>query len=257
MSMASVIAIANQKGRVAKRTSTMNLASLLARRGKRVLAVDADPQASLTVFAGHDLRVLDREERSLYFAPLRDRPFKEVIVSGAFDLLPSGIRLASGEVEVLVDPHSGPEGLRHLLRGVRDAYDFILIDSPPNLGILTTGALTAADQVLIPVKTDYISVMGIPLLLDTIRKTRRRNNPGLEVIGVLPTIFNPGYQSDTGILEQLRAMLKPGIRVFEPVNRSTTFDRWPAEGRPTVEAYPHTPGVAAYRALADHVTGHG
>lgn len=252
----TVIAVANQKGGVAKTTSTMNLAYALCQRGKRVLAVDCDPQASLTVFAGHDLRALDEEDRTLYCALLQDRPIEELILPGVFDLVPSGIRLATGEAELLISPHSGPEVLRNALRSVRDGYDFVLLDTPPNLSILTTAALTAAWGVLIPAKTDYMSVMGIPLLLDTIRKTRRRNNPELEIVGVLPTIFNPGYQSDIGILDQLREMLEPDIRVFDPINRSTAFDRSPAEGRSTVELYPDTPGVAGYHKLADSLIGH-
>ena len=133
---------------------------------------------------------------------------------------------------------------------MREAYELILIDCPPTLTLLTVNALAAADLVLIPVKTDLLSTLGIPQLLETIGKVQRRANPRLRILGVLPTMFNPGYGHDAEVLDEIRASFGKDLRIFDPVRRSTGFDRAVGSGRPLVSSSPASPGAEAYRRLA-------
>jgi chromosome partitioning protein len=133
----------------------------------------------------------------------------------------------------------------------------VLIDCPPTLALLTVNALSAADAVLIPVKTDLLSTLGIPLLLDTIQKIRKRGNSRLAVLGVLPTMFNPRHLHDKEVLEEIRASFGEHVRIFEPIQRSTGFDKAPATGRPTVEIFPDNPGAENYQRLADEIIAYG
>ena len=168
--MALIIALANQKGGVAKTTSTINLAHALCQRGKRVLAVDMDPQASLTIYFGQDPRSLEMQRKTIYWALSRENaPLAAIIIPGNIDLVPASLQLDKAEREFVIELDSGTI-LQHKLAEVRDQYDFILIDCRPTLTILTINALIATDAVLIPVKTDYLSIMGIPLLVETIEE---------------------------------------------------------------------------------------
>lgn len=248
----SIIAIVNQKGGVGKTTTTINLAYALAKLGQRVLAVDLDPQASLTIYTGLDVQALEAERRTLYYALLEDEPIEHLVTQTEhFDVIPNSIRLSTGEAELVASPLTGPHLLKGLLAPLRERYDTILLDCPPTLTLLTVNALAAADEVLIPVKTDFLSLMGITLLLDSIEKTRRRANPDLEILGILPTMHNARYTHDQEALEELRHLEGHGLRVFEPVSRSTAFDRAPAEFRSTVEMEPANPGAKAYYQLAE------
>ena len=255
------LAIANQKGGVGKTTSAVNLGYLLANAGKRVLAMDCDPQASLTVYYGQDQRALEERQATLYYALLKDRPIEELVIPGREpgtpDLIPSSIRLATAEAE-LVSLWDSAGVLREKLAPIVDRYDFILIDCPPTLTLLTVNALAAAQSVLIPVKTDYLSIMGIQLFLETVGKIQQKANRDLSVLGVLPTMFNPRASHDNEALAELHKTLEPEIRVFEPINRSTNFDKAAVESRPTVEILPETPGAQGYRSLAEVIlSSHG
>src|SRR4028119_1973774 len=197
--MAMVIAIANQKGGVGKTTTTVNLAHALVERGKTVLMVDADPQASLTTYLGHDPDRLEEEERTLYFAIIDGKPLSSLIIEGNPALVPSSIRLASAEPQLIGNlltrpPHvlgtrtkeirarlaHGPLDRRGTLltrpqkvlgarsKELRGRFDHVLIDCTPSLGLLTINALVAADRVIIPSETEYLASKGIQLLLNTI-----------------------------------------------------------------------------------------
>ena len=251
-----IIAIANQKGGVGKTTTTTNIAYALQSQGQRVLLVDMDPQSSLSIALGIDAREIKRleaAEKTLYFGLTKSVPLKDLIIPGEGarpDIIPSSIRLASAEAE-LISPFGATHVLRERLTPLRGMYDFILIDCPPTLGLLVVNALAAAGGVIIPVKTDFLSIMGVPLLLDTIGNVRRRANPDLRILGVLPTLFHPRNTHDNQVLEELRAVLaRDSIRLFEPVQHSTSFDKATSEGKPTLALWPDAPGASSYRALA-------
>lgn len=251
--MSTVIAIANQKGGVGKTTSTINLAYALANRGKRVLTVDADPQASLTMYFNYDPDALEEQEKTLYFSLLSETPLEALTLGENPALVPSSIALADAEPELITNVLlSAPTVLRDKLREIRDRYDFILIDCTPSLGLLTVNAMTAADAVLVPVKTDHLSFRGVERLFQTIGKIQQRLNPTLHIFGVLPTQYNPRNLHDNDTLEQVRSGLGArNVRLFDPVNRSTAYDKASTEGRPTLEVAPETPGVQVYYAVAD------
>lgn len=261
-----VTAVVNQKGGVAKTTTVANLAAALAAMGRRVLAVDCDPQASLTFCLGRDERALERDGRTLYHALTGARDMAEVVVPGEEDagaggfpgpaLVPSGISLARADAELAAEPGAS-QVLRERLAPLLGDYDHVLLDCPPTLTLLTVNALAAADRVLVPVKTDLLSTLGVPQLLDTVGKVRRRANPGLAILGILPTMYNPGYSHDAEVLAEIRESFGKSIRIFEPIRRSTGFDRAVAGGRPVVDASPGSPGAEAYRRLAEALDAAG
>jgi chromosome partitioning protein len=254
--MVKIIALANQKGGVGKTTSTINLAYALVQKGQKVLMVDMDPQSSLTIYCGHDPRVLEQQQKTVYWALMKEKEMSEILISDNPSVIASSIHLASAEPE-LVTLWDSATVLRDKLSSIKNNYDFILIDCPPSLTLLTINALASADTVLIPVKTDYLSIMGIPLLLDTVEKLQKRTNTRLKVFGVLPTMFNSRNTHDNDCLNDLKQSLEPRIRIFDPVKRSTSFDRSAAEGKSTLELSPGTPGTEVYNSLAEAIIAYG
>lgn len=255
MKTTPVIAIANQKGGVAKTTSTVNIASALVAKGKRVLVIDIDPQASLTIYLGRDPRALHKEGKTLEHCLMSKKPLSDIIVSGEAeqpDLIASSINLAKMEAHIAADLMPALV-LKGKLAPLRESggYDFILLDCPPTLTFLAVNALSAASAVLIPVKTDYLSIMGIPQLLETVEEIKTRANPHLTIFGVLPTMFNAQNRHDNDALKELTDAVSSQIRVFGAVRRSTGFDKAAAENVATLARYPDTPGVEHYQLIGD------
>ena len=242
----TTIAVANQKGGVAKTTTSLSLGSALADKDLRVLLVDLDPQACLTYSTGIDPELV---ERSLHDVLLGRCEAADVITKTAdLALLPATIDLAGAEVHLLT--RTGREfALGRALRPVADDYDVILIDCPPSLGILTICGLTAADGVLIPMQCETLSHRGVGQLLETIEDVRSYTNDGLEVIGAVATMFD----RRTNLGRQVRADVtnRYGIEMLEPsIPKSVRAAEAPGQGRSIFEHAPRSTVAQAYRELA-------
>jgi chromosome partitioning protein len=251
---ARVIAVANQKGGVGKTTTALNLAYALGELDKRVLVVDADQQATATEGAGIDPLALQDARRTLEDVLFGQTPIRQAITPrDGFDILPCTIALAEAQIKILLDPDDGRFVLRERLSMVQHDYDFILIDCPPELALITVTALIAADLILIPTKASRYDVRGIPLILDTVAKIKRRQNPGLEVLGILPTMFNRAFAVEQQVLSDLRSLLGENARIFDPIPRSTEIDQATYAGDLPIRALPRNHSVAAYRTLAREI----
>ena len=249
---ATIIAISNQKGGVGKTSAAVNIAAALAALGQRVLLVDADPQASATVHLGISQADASEAGRTTYHVMLKDQPVSSAVLpvcGGRFHLLPSTILLSAAETELMAEP-MGTLVLREKLSTVARAYDYILLDCPPHLGMMTLNALAAATGVLIPVQTEMLAMMGVPPLLDTIAKVRRRGNPDLSIIGILPTMFTSRHTQDKATLADLTERFGGSLRIFTPVPRSTIFPQSVAAAIPTVDVATDPALVAPFREVA-------
>lgn len=244
--MTQTVAVANQKGGVAKTTTVHSLGAALAERGRRVLLVDLDPQACLTFSMGLDP---DGLEVSLYEVLIGKADVSDARqeVDG-IDLLPSSIDMAGAEVHLLTRP--GREyALSRALDSIRDGYDMVLIDCPPSLGILTINGLTAAGGVLVPLQCETLSHRGVGQLMETIADVRSFTNPGLEVMGVVATMFDPR----TRLAQETLAAVGTnyGLTVLEPpVPKSVRVAEAPGRGCSVLGHAPRSASAEAYRALA-------
>ena len=234
--MAKVIAIGNQKGGVAKTTSTFNLAHALVELGQRVLCIDADPQASLTEYFGFDPVDLGARKQTLYYGLVGDEPvpLSSLIQGSNPALIAANITLAQAEAELRAQPAVPPQTvLRKQLRELRERFDFILIDCQPSLGILPVNALAAADLVLVPVEPTRLATASLPDFFDTLRTVRRHLNPELAVLGILPTRYDGRKKHHGEQLPYIQAFgAQQRVPVLEPVKFTTMFDRASDEGVP-------------------------
>ena len=246
--MGRTIACTNQKGGVGKTTTVVNLAAYLALAGDRVLVIDLDPQGNATSAIG-----IDRSARpSVYEAVVDDATLASLIVEtsvAGLSVIPSSISLAGAEVE-LAPLEQRERRLARLLGPIHDDYDHILIDCPPSLGLLTVNALTAADATLIPIQCEYFALEGLAQLMATIDLVRDHLNPGLEIDGVVLTMFDARTNLAAEVVAEVRAHL--GDRVYETIiPRNVRISEAPSHGQPIHLYAPESRGATAYRALAD------
>ncbi|MBA2739527.1 MAG: ParA family protein [Nocardioidaceae bacterium] len=245
--MTTTLAVANQKGGVAKTTTVASLGAALVELGQRVLLVDLDPQASLTFSLGIDPETL---QTAVHQVLLGDEKVANVLVTvdDGPDLLPATIDLAATEAQLLT--RTGREhALRVALEEVVDDYDWILLDCPPSLGILTVAALSAADLVLVPMQCETLSHRGVGQLLDTVYDVRRFTNRHLQVLGVLPTQYDGRTQHARAVLEAVSTTYD--LRVLEPpVPKTIRFAEAPAVGRSILATSRRSKGAMAYREIA-------
>jgi chromosome partitioning protein len=247
----SVYAIANQKGGVAKTTTTLSIAAALAERGQAVLVVDLDPQADLTFSLGYDPDSLDPTVHDVLVG--RVQLPKTILQHPEMDVAPANIDLAGAEVVLLT--RTGREYiLRAELDELRDSYDAILLDCPPSLGVLTLNALTAADKALIPVQCETLSHRGVSQLLETIADVQRLTNRDLEVAGFVATMFDGRTRHSREVLHDVGA--RYGLRLIgTPVRKSVRFAEAPHEGRSILAGARHPRGADAYRIIAAELAG--
>ncbi|MBS1084375.1 AAA family ATPase [Gluconobacter kondonii] len=254
---AKVIALANQKGGVGKTTSALNLAACFRKSGHRTLLIDLDPQASATDWLlGQEGLQAHREGRSIYHCLLKDRPLSECIIP-ATDEIAGGTRpfdLVSSHIDLSeADGRREPGFEQALAEGIEElasSYDFIIIDAPPNLGLMTYMALVAADVVIVPVQTEPPDAMGVALLLTTIQKIQRRLNPRLRVGGILPTRYNNRQAVDREVLHHLIQYTAGRAAVLEPVPESNVYGNAAWNGAIASDVSSRSKAVAPYLRIA-------
>jgi chromosome partitioning protein len=249
---AKVIAFANQKGGVAKTTTTLNLAAAFAEEGHRVLCIDMDPQGNLTMSQGIDP---DSLETSMYDVLVHDLSIREVIRKREIDIACASIDLAGAEIAM--STKIGRErSLDKALRPIAEDYDFICIDTPPSLGLLTINALTAADKVIVPVQCEYLSMRGLIQLQNTLSMIRENLNPDVDIAGILPTMVDSRTLHAKEAIQILEENF--GDRVFGArIRKTIRFAEAPVKGMSVLKYDPSGTAADAYRQLAKEVLSNG
>jgi len=253
--MGQTIACANQKGGVGKTTTVVNVAAYLAADGARVLVIDLDPQGNTTSGLGADRA---GDGRSVYDALIDNVPLLDLVVQTGvpgLHLVASSIALAGAEVELATVPQR-ERRLARLLPPVADAYDYVFVDCPPSLGLLTVNALTAADAVLVPLQCEYYALEGLSQLIATIHLVRDHLNPALAVNGVVLTMFDARTNLSADVATEVRRHLADAV-YDTVVPRSVRLAEAPSHGKPIAQYAPESRGAAAYRALATELHGRG
>ncbi|MFU0782336.1 MAG: ParA-like ATPase involved in chromosome/plasmid partitioning or cellulose biosynthesis protein BcsQ [Thermoanaerobacterium thermosaccharolyticum] len=250
--MGKIIAIANQKGGVGKTTTTINLGYSLSASGKKVLCVDMDPQSNMTSGFGIDNSSLNC---TTYNILIEGRNIKEALITlnemNDISIVPSSIQLAGAEIE-LVPMLSREFRLKNSLNDVKDDYDYILIDCPPSLGLLTINALTAADSVLVPIQCEYYALEGLTQLMNTINLIKKNINHSLEIEGVVLTMFNARTNLSIQVVDEVKKYFK-GKVYGTIIPRNIRLGEAPSFGKPISLYDPHSKGAEAYEELAKEI----
>ena len=250
-----ILAIINQKGGVGKSTTAVNLSAALGSMGKEVLLVDLDPQGNATSGYGIDKRALDG---CVYDVLLGEAPAEDVILScvaEGVDILPSTINLAGAEVE-LVNEMARENRLKSALGGLHGRYDYILIDCPPSLGLLTINALVAADKLLVPIQCEFYALEGVTKLLDSMKRVKNMLNPSLDIFGIVLTMYDSRTNLANQVVNEVRSFF--GDAVFETlIPRTVKLSEAPSYGQSILEYAPDNKGALAYNDLAKEVIARG
>ena len=249
--LGKIIAVSNQKGGVGKTTTNVNLGACLARLGKRVLTVDIDPQGNTTSGLGIEKETL---ETSVYEVMIDNVPIRQGIVHTmveGLDLLPSNINLVGAEIEM-----TSMIAREHILKGcleeVRSEYDFVLIDCPPSLGLLTLNALTAADKVLVPIQCEFFALEGLSQLINTVGLVSQRLNPSLSMEGVVMTMYDPRTNLSQQVVAEVKKYFQS--KVYQTmIPRNVRLGEAPSFGLPIMIYDPNCSGAKAYMSLAQEV----
>lgn len=251
--MGKIIAIANQKGGVGKTTTSINLSASLAAKGKKVLVIDMDPQGNTTSGFGVDKNDLDETiyELILGECAIQDCVIKDVVEN--VSILPSNVNLAAAEIELI-----GVEKKEFILKNevdyIRDQYDYIMIDCPPSLSMLTINAMTTADSVLVPIQCEYYALEGLSQLIHTVNLVKERLNPELDMEGVVFTMYDSRTNLSMQVVENVKQNLRQ--RVYETlIPRNIRLAEAPSYGMPINMYDPKSAGAEAYMELADEVIG--
>ncbi len=248
-----VIAIANQKGGVGKTTTAVNLSACLAKRGKRVLLIDCDPQGNSTSGIGVDKR---RCEKTVYDVIINDTEMKDAVVKTEYenlDVCPSNISLSGAEIE-LVSEMGRESKLKNAVRSLGESYDIVLIDAPPSLGLITINVLTAANSVIVPIQCEYYALEGVSQLVATIKKVKQVLNPELDIEGILMTMFDSRTNLSMQVVEEVKKFF-PNKVYKTLVPRNVRLSEAPSFGKPIIYYDASSKGAESYLDLADEILG--